>query len=267
MTDYDSFQNYTSPAYGTIFAGHFNETDRYMTTRPGGMTDWLLAYTLEGNGYFRTPAGEESCSPGDLVLLRSGVPHQYGTVAGSHWNFIWAHFPGMIETNYLPEQELIIQSVGKAQMQKRVYQALKNIIQDSREQRSFWLPICENEIRGILLLMAERGRRKGDPRVEETLHYLSKHMRETIRIEDIAESVGLSSSRLSHLFKEETGSTIVETVNAMRIRQAALLIRNFGRTASESAYDVGFHNYNHFAALFRQQMGMSPREYAKLPIS
>ncbi|OMF22255.1 AraC family transcriptional regulator [Paenibacillus sp. FSL H8-0548] len=264
MATYDSFHNYASLSNGTIVAGHFNEPDRYMTSRPSGMSDWLITYTLEGSGYFRTPAGEESCSAGDVALLRSGVSHQYGTAPGSQWNFIWAHFPNMIETNYLPADEVIIQSLGKAHLQKRVYRALRNVIQDSREQRSFWIALCENEIRSILLLMAERGRRKVDPRVEESLHYLSKHMRETVRIEDVAKSVGLSSSRLSHLFKEETGSTIVETMNAMRIRQAALLIKHSDRTATEAAFDVGFQNYNHFAYLFREQMGTSPREYIRL---
>lgn len=261
MTTYDSFQSYSSPTYGTIFAGHFNENDQYTTSRPAGMSDWLLTYTVEGNGYFRTPAGEKSCTAGDVALLRKGVPHQYGTATGSRWNFIWAHFPDLTETNYLPEEELLIQPLGNAHLQNRVYYALRNVLQDSREQRSFWLPLCENEIRGILLLMAERGRRKVDPRVEESLHYLSRHMKEAIKIADIAKSVGLSSSRLSHLFKAETGTTLVETLNVMRIRQAALLIKHSGRTAVEAAFDVGFQNYSHFASLFREQMGASPREY------
>ncbi|WP_053376290.1 helix-turn-helix domain-containing protein [Paenibacillus sp. FJAT-27812] len=263
MTGFDRLENYDAPAYGTIFAGHFNESDRYMTSRPSGMSDWLITYTLEGKGYFQTPAGEEICSDGEVAILRSGVPHRYGTVPGSRWNFIWAHFPTMLETSYLPSEELIKISLGKAGLKERVYQALKNVIQDSREQRTHWEPLCENEIRGILLLLAERCERKGDPRVEETLHYLSRHMRETIRIEDIAQSVGLSPSRLTHLFKEETGLTIVKTINDMRIRQAAMLIKHSGRNVTEAAYDVGFHNYSHFALLFRERMGKSPRAYAK----
>ena len=68
-----------------------------------------------------------------------------------------------------------------------------------------------------------------DPRIEEVLHLLSQHMREPLRIDAIARTVGLSASRLSHLFKQETGSSIVDTLNRMRIRQAALLIEHFRR--------------------------------------
>ncbi|MFF2091301.1 helix-turn-helix domain-containing protein [Paenibacillus sp. NPDC058174] len=263
MKDYDSLTSYMSPPYGTIFAGHFNEDDRYMTSRPSGMTDWLIALTLEGSGYFRTPSGERICQAGDIALLRSGVAHQYGTVSGGSWNFIWAHFPKLTETGFLPNEELIVQPVGNDPIKTRIYRALRNVLHDSREQRPLWQPICENEIRGILLLMAEREQGRVDPRIEESLHYLSKHMSQNIRIEDVAKSIGLSESRLSHLFKQETGATIVETLNAMRIRQAALLMKHSGRTASEAALDVGFQHYNHFAVLFRQQLGMTPREYRR----
>ncbi|RXZ81399.1 helix-turn-helix domain-containing protein [Paenibacillaceae bacterium] len=247
-----------------MIAGHFNETDRYSISRPDGRSDWLLAYTLGGEGYFHIASEEKRCSAGDVVLLRSGIPHKYGAVSGKRWNFIWAHFPGMNETHYLSGDDLIVQHLGNAHLQKRVHRALQNVLQDSREQRPLWEKLCENEIRGILLLLAERSRAKFDPRVEETLHYLSRHMRERITIDELAQAVGLSGSRLSHLFKEVTGVTPVQMLNEMRIRQAASLISHAGRTASEAAYEVGFQNYNHFAALFRRQMGSSPRNYRHL---
>jgi len=258
---YDHFENYASPAYGTIFAGHFNENDRYVTHRPEGMSDWLITYTLEGEGYFELPSGEHSCHAGDVTILRSGVPHRYGVKKGNSWNFIWAHFSGIYETHYLSDEEMIIESLGNSHLQDRIFRSMQHVLVDSREQSSLWQEICENEIRGILLLLTERRSSKRDPRVDEAIHYLSRHMREQIQIEDLARAIGLSSSRLSHLFKEVTGSTIIQMLNEMRIRQASILMRQAGLTASEAAYEVGFQNYNHFAALFQRQYGSSPRHY------
>lgn len=263
MVVYDSVINYAAPAYGTIFAGHFHESDRYSSSRPTGMKDWLITYTLEGGGYFRVGDDERTCSAGDVAILRNDVPHEYGTVPGGRWNFIWAHFPGLPETKYLPDEDLHIQHLGNADLQNRVYRALRNVLQDSRERRALWRQTCENELRGILLLMAERSARRWDRRIEETLHYISRHMKEISKVDDIARAIGLSSSRLSHLFKQETGSTLVEKLNGMRIEQAAMLMKHAGRTATEAAYDVGYRNYNHFAALFRERIGVSPREYLR----
>jgi AraC family transcriptional regulator of arabinose operon len=146
-------------------------------------------------------------------------------------------------------------------VKKRIYSAFKRVIVDSRERRAYWQDLCQNSLREILLLLAQRRNKVIDPRIEEALRLLSEQMREPVRIEDLAKAVGLSASRLSHLFKEATGSSVIDTVNRMRLEQAALLLKHTERTASEVAYDVGFRNYNHFANLFRSRYGVTPSQY------
>lgn len=246
-----------------IFGGHFNEPDTYVTRRLKGMEDWLIVFTLDGEGYFRTAAGEKRCGAGDIGLLRSGVPHQYGTSPGHRWHFVWAHFPTLPEIGFLPEEEVFIHHVASTHNRKRIYRAFRKLLQDSRERTGLWQALCENSLKEVLLLIAA-GQTNMDPRIEQAMHQLTQQMREQVRIDDIAKKVGLSPSRLSHLFKEETGETILEALNRMRINQAALLIGNpGGRTPTEAALDVGFQNYNHFAAQFKKYMGSSPRDFRR----
>jgi AraC family transcriptional regulator, arabinose operon regulatory protein len=244
-----------------MIAGHFNEPDTYSIRRPNGMRDWLLFLTLDGEGYIRTPGGEKTAAPGEVALLRSGVPHQYGTRPGQVWNFMWIHIPEQHNITYLPMEEVSIYRMDSEPMSRRMQQAFQNVLHDSRERHGLWQELCENSVREILLLMSNRHRSRLDSRIETVLHILSDRMSEPIRIEELAASVRLSASRLSHLYKEGLGESILTTLNRMRIRQAALLIRQANRTATQAALDVGFQNYNHFAALFRKYMGVSPRVY------
>jgi AraC family transcriptional regulator of arabinose operon len=248
-----------------ILAGHFMENENYITRRPEGMRDWLILFTLDGEGYFQTASGEKRCEAGDIALLKAGVPHQYGTCPKKNWHFVWAHFPHLSETAFLPDEEVFITRINSEYIRKRIYRSFKRVLRDSRERTGLWHELCENSIREILLLLAERVNQKIDPRVEQVLHILSQKMKDPIRIDDLAKTVCLSSSRLSHLFKQETGESILETLNRMRLRQAALLLEHTDRTAMEAALDVGFQNYNHFAELFRKQYGISPRFYKNLP--
>lgn len=248
---------------GALLSGLFDESDSYRYRRPNGMSEWLIFFTLEGEGYLRTPQGEKRCLSGQIGLLRSGIPHEYGTVPGSRWIFYWAHFQKLPETDYLPSGESIVASIPDGIMQIRVQQAFHHILNDSRERASFWHMLCENSLREVILLTARLLERRLDSRIELALQYLSRNMDKTIRIEDLAKSVGLSLSRLSHLFKQETGASVLEHLNRLRLQQAALLIEHMGRTATEAALDVGFNNYNHFAALFRKMYGISPRAYKK----
>lgn len=250
---------------GFVIAGHFKETDTYSTSRPDGRKDWLITYTLDGEGFFEAPLEQLLCQPGDVTLLRPGTPHQYGTSKGKNWHFVWAHFSDkLMPTSILPDKPLSNQTVSNEAARKRIYRAFMRIISDSRERSNYWNELCLTSLTEVLILLAQRRQYRHDSRVEETLHRLSQSMREPVRIEALAHAVGLSPSRLSHLFKENTGQSIIDSLNQMRIRQAALLLEHTDRSSSEIAYDVGFHNYNHFINQFHKWMELSPSAFKKM---
>ncbi|OCT12927.1 AraC family transcriptional regulator [Paenibacillus pectinilyticus] len=247
-----------------LIAGHFIEPDTYWVKRPHGQNDWLVMFTLEGAGFVYHQGVERVCTKGDIILLAPGTPHHYGTVKHHTWQFVWTHFPNMLtETSLLPQEDQVFLTIENESLQERIYQAFSRILADSRERGEYWFELCCNAIREILLLMAQKTIHKMDPRIEEVLHLLSQMMREDIRIEELAQTVGLSPSRLSHLFKESTGLSIIDTLNRMRIQQAALMLSYTGRSASEVCYDVGFQNYNHFTNQFRKWQGMTPSMFMK----
>lgn len=246
---------------GAPFGGHFKESETYSHRRPNGMTDWLIFYTLEGEGYLRTPEGENRCRSGQIALLRAGIPHEYGTVRGGRWEFYWVHFQKLPELDYLPGDACIVVTIPEGMMQSRVRNAFVHLLNDTRERSSYWRRLSEISLQEVILLAAQQLERRLDPRIEFALRYLSRNMSTSIRIEQLAAEVGLSPSRLSHLFKQETGTSVLNHLNRLRLQQAALLMEHMGRTATEAALDVGFNNYNHFADLFRKAYGASPRDY------
>ncbi len=227
------------------------------------MDNWLVVYTIDGEGYFRTSQGETFCRRGEIGLLRNGVPHQYGTGSGGHWHFMWAHFAGLPETGLLPEGDVLICPMPTGTVQRRVLRLFRTLLQDSRDRGRFWQELCENQLSELLLLVASQLADGLDPRIAQIMRVLSARMQEPMTIAELAADVGLSASRLSHLFKEETGRSVLDTLNNMRLEQAALLMAHAGRTASEAAVDVGFQSYNHFAALFRKRYQVAPSNYRK----
>ncbi|WP_175638413.1 helix-turn-helix domain-containing protein [Metabacillus schmidteae] len=268
MADIDSPSHYVAyPKANVLIAGHFLVEDTYQTKRPEGMSDWLITFTLDGEGYFKTGDEDITCSQGDVTLLKSMAPHQYGTRKGKTWQFVWAHFsPELFETNYLADKDLVNLPIENEYTRDRIHQSFEKLIQDYRERKKYWYELCEISLKEILLLVAQRQEQTLDPRIDEVLHLLSKQMKESISIKELAKDVGLSPSRLSHVFKENVGNSILDTLKQMRLNQAALLLEHTDRSASEVAFEVGYQNYNHFAIQFRSRYGVAPRHYKKLKL-
>lgn len=77
----------------------------------------------------------------------------------------------------------------------------------------------------------------------------------------LSESLGLSQSYISQLFKQETGSTINQYIISYRIDMASSLLLKTDRKISEIALSCGFPDQNYFAKLFKKCTGMTPTEY------
>ncbi len=80
----------------------------------------------------------------------------------------------------------------------------------------------------------------------------------------LARRVGLSPSRLSRLFKQQTGTTLVDFRNRQRIERFRQLYGSGERhTLLSAALEAGFGSYPQFHRVFRQIVGCSPQTYAR----
>lgn len=81
-------------------------------------------------------------------------------------------------------------------------------------------------------------------------------------LHDLARSAGLSPSRLSRLFKSQTGSSIVEFRNRQRLERFWQIYGDRQHsTMLSAALDAGFGSYPQFHRVFRSAMGCSPARY------
>ena len=92
-------------------------------------------------------------------------------------------------------------------------------------------------------------------------NYIAEHYQENIDRDSIAEASRITPNYLSKLFHQETGQSIREYVNHLRIREAKRLLLSTDKPVSEIASDVGFENISYFSTVFRKIAGTSPLEY------
>ncbi|RUS48590.1 helix-turn-helix domain-containing protein [Cohnella sp. AR92] len=100
-------------------------------------------------------------------------------------------------------------------------------------------------------------------KVRQALDYIRDHYAEELTADAIAEKLGISRDHLRHLFKEETGQTVLDTLTQVRMEQAKKLLRDGSLRIYEIAERVGYRNSQYFSQVFRKQVGMTPLEYVE----
>ncbi|MDQ6419121.1 AraC family transcriptional regulator [Paenibacillus sp. LHD-117] len=98
---------------------------------------------------------------------------------------------------------------------------------------------------------------------EKIMEWVERHYREPLRLERMSKELHLSAHHLSHLFKENTGSSITDYWTAKRMQQAVLLLLSGDSPVARIAEEVGIANCSHFCKQFKTHFGETPYRYRK----
>ncbi len=100
-----------------------------------------------------------------------------------------------------------------------------------------------------------------DHRTHKIITLMQDDLRRDLPLARIAQAVNLSSSRLRHLFKNETGATPTKYLHALRMREARRLLETTSLRVKEVRSAVGLGDDSHFVRDFKSAHGQSPAEY------
>lgn len=84
-----------------------------------------------------------------------------------------------------------------------------------------------------------------------------------LTVEFMASEVGISRAHLHRKIKELTNQSPRDFVKAIRLKQAARLLREKSLTVAEVSESTGFRSPNYFSTAFKEMYGTSPTEYSK----
>jgi transcriptional regulator GlxA family with amidase domain len=79
-----------------------------------------------------------------------------------------------------------------------------------------------------------------NPKIHEVQDYLSRNLSSPNRIDNLAQLVSMSPRNLTRLFKEQTGSTIIEYLTLLRREYANTMLKNPEYTLEYIAAECGF---------------------------
>ncbi|MEW9053765.1 MAG: helix-turn-helix domain-containing protein [Neobacillus sp.] len=89
------------------------------------------------------------------------------------------------------------------------------------------------------------------------------HLYEKVTPADIAERLNMNGSYLSRHFKEQTGKTITEFINEVKIKEGIRLLETTEMPLIQISTQLGFSSQNYFQTVFKKITGKTPIEYRK----
>jgi AraC-like DNA-binding protein len=120
---------------------------------------------------------------------------------------------------------------------------------------------AESACRALLASFTAEARRPAiDWRVRKAMERVEEGLDDPPSLDVLAAEIGISTSRLRHRFKEQTGLPLSRYVLWMRLR-AALIEALEGTSMTKAAQAAGFSDAAHFTRTCRQMFGLPPSAF------
>ena len=218
---------------------------------------------------------------GDIVYVPPGVSHRpilpeklsspYERdvlwISQEFVNTIQEMYPN--DTVRQPEQSVPIRTAGTRW--EFLGELFRNGVLEEEQKRPGW----EAAVFGNTLMIFANLKRAYSERTAGTMQaekpelldriaaYIEKNYAAHITIDDLARQFYVSNSTISHLFKQKMGVSIYRYITQRRLIAAKSLIAE-KKPMEEISQAVGFADYSTFFRAFKQEFGISPRQFAQL---
>lgn len=246
-----------------------------------------ISLVLSGNGYHRIWNETTECTKGDMYILNAGVPHSYfakspeemptvcnllfdaadffegETADPSSSEYCYGIFSENTAYAYLPLKS------RQMSILMNLYQMIQN---ELSEKNSQWLRVLQSYLT-IDLITVKRfqqenkeicpeGKSKDKAVVASIVRYVMEHYADNnMTLAAIAQSLYMSKSYLSRIFRSVTGEYFSDYVKNVRLKQACRLLEETQLTNEQIVYCCGLKDIPSFYKLFKAQYMQTPSEY------
>lgn len=233
---------------------------------------FIIHYILDGKGEFTVNNKTYKLGKKDGFLIRPGEETYYKADDKDPWIYMWIGFNGIKAEIYLKyanldENNHIFKYEKDSSLKKCILEILSlNIMNNSNRLKIDGLLylFIGNLIENNKYMDKENSNTQVDEYINISIDFINNNYSNNIKVNDIANYVGLNRSYFSNLFTKKMGISPQEYLLSLKMEKACNLLTNLQLSIGDVARQVGYEDQLTFSKIFKKSKGVSPKLYREL---
>ena len=233
---------------------------------------FIIHYILDGKGEFTVNNKTYKLGKKDGFLIRPGEETYYKADDKDPWIYMWIGFNGIKAETYLKyanldENNHIFKYEKDSSLKKCILEILSlNIMNNSNRLKIDGLLylFIGNLIENNKYMDKENSNTQADEYINISIDFINNNYSNNIKVNDIANYVGLNRSYFSNLFTKKMGISPQEYLLSLKMGKACNLLTNLQLSIGDVARKVGYEDQLTFSKIFKKSKGLSPKLYREL---
>jgi AraC-like DNA-binding protein len=249
--------------------GYYPKAQYHFRQRLHGSDQHILIYCLEGKGNACINKKKYELQPGSFIVIPAGTPHSYSADEENSWTIYWIHFKG-VTANQLVDVLLKklngpFGTLGFQQKRLHLFEDIYACLERGYGNDNLsYTSMCLMHFLSSFMYndkfnLSET--KHSNDEAELSISYMQKNLTQLLTLKDIAQSVNLSASHYSAIFKKKTGYAPIEYFNHLKIQKACQFLIFTDLRIKEIAFRLGIEDPYYFSRMFNKLMGVSPVQY------
>ncbi len=233
--------------------------------------EYHVHFILDGKGILEVNNKLYHLKKDDIFLIPKNHPIRYFADDENPWEYMWITFDGEMATTYLDHMELSAETpVIHSTIPTKVYLPIIQKILDTNEltlaneikRVGYLYEIISTIIDAQAAVKRERQQYdySGATYVDYALQYI-KFNYDHIKVNDIAQYIGINRSYLTSVFKKQLNISPQEYLVSYKLKKAAELLQLTHMSIQDISASVGYDNALTFSKIFKQTYGICPKKY------
>ncbi|MBP1994250.1 helix-turn-helix domain-containing protein [Paenibacillus eucommiae] len=139
---------------------------------------------------------------------------------------------------------------------------MEESLNEKFETISLWGQRMEDICSELCQMILDNRKSKNDQLYPKLIAYIQQNFADNmLSLDKIADSFGISSSYATRYFKEQTGYSLMQYLDLVRMNEARELLRQSDVILKGIIPQVGYVDESHFIRKFKKHEGVTPNEY------